>query len=120
MGRYYKDIDNENSVEGQFWFGIQSTTALDEIGIMEDTEYIYYYLYQEDKKILKEYMDKVREDFSTLPTDEEIIALDYENLYDYAKTLTHKKKSYIANYALALKCYEALKIHNTLRIQCET
>jgi len=120
MGRYYKDIDNENSVKGQFWFGIQGTTALDEIGMIEDTEYIYYYLDQEDKKVLKRYMDKVREDFSTLPTNEEIIASDYENLYDYAKTLEHEKKHYIANYQLALKCYEALKIHDTLHIQCET
>jgi len=120
MGRYYQDIANDNSVHGKFWFGCQSSMALNEIGILEDESNIYYYVYQEDKETFQEYMDIIRKEHQSMPTDTEIIDSDYEALYTFANSLEKEKsRQELANYELSLKCIEALKHHQYLHIECE-
>jgi len=123
MGRYYQDIANDDSVQGKFWFGCQNSMALSEIGILEDESNIYYYIDQENKETLQEYMDIVRKEYPNMPTDTEIIDSDYEILYVFASSLEKEKSQQelanLANYELSLKCIEALKHNDYLHIECE-
>ena len=121
MGRWY-GCNNGTGFEGKFWFGVQSSTALGKMGFAERSESIVTYdLNDEDIPILHEYMDDVRAESPDMPSDELIIASNYEALYKYSNEADQRGEDLemLANYEIALKSLMALKECGYISVDCE-
>jgi len=121
MGRHYNAQDGEFG--GQFWFGIQDSLALTDIGIDEaEPSFTEYRMSTADSPTLEEYIEMV-EDKIPAVKQLHLTVDDMHPLWNFANNLEEASNKenlkLLSNYELALKCYLTLKTQDELVVQCE-
>ena len=125
MGRFYQD--DMGNFSGKFWFAVQSSSALGEIGLQENSgNYVYYNVSADDYETLTTFLVKVEADNVKMPSRGSIISSDYVELWSYANNLPDNeskasKSRDLANYEIALKCWEVLDtdMDTCFTVECE-
>ena len=119
MGRWYS-----GSIEGKFWFAVQSSDAADRFGVIgHQPQELYYYFDQEDlpgiKQELKNIEDKLGNNLVLMNKFfEENTSYTDEKLAEYLNVDEKEAKNLLSEYAdydLGLKIAEAVRTTG----QCE-
>jgi hypothetical protein len=136
MGRYYQELDNDD-FEGKFWFGTQSSTALDRFGIEANEPNVIEYSYDESDienitKVLNNMEKTIFKRINSIEfassnvnhirlCDTQDIDKARTYIYNLADSYEEDKNfcSLLADYELCSLVERTVKKHSCCTVQCE-
>jgi hypothetical protein len=138
MGRYFSEQGND-SFEGKFMFGIQSSTAADRFGVAySEPNYVTYYYDSDDLETVSSELDDIEQwlrEKKNISVDDlnlnslrqpdallhsEVDTEYLEPLYDLMNESTDKELlSELADYELGLQIEWTIKRYSYAELECE-
>jgi hypothetical protein len=137
MGRYYSEVDND-SFEGKFLFGVQSSTSADRFGVAySEPAYITYSYDTSDLESVSLELDKIEQWLNDkgIPVDglnlnslrqpdallhSEVDTEYLESLYDLINESKDRELlSELADYELGMQIEWTIKKYSYAKLECE-